>query len=262
MQILNVKVMRGPNYWSNFRKHLIVIKLDISGLEEYPTNKIEGFYERLSNLLPSLYQHRCSEGKEGGFFQRVKDGTWAGHVVEHVALEIQSLAGMDCGYGRTRSAGKKGIYYVVFAYEIEKAGLHAGNAAIRIVEKLISGQPVSIEQDLQVLRDIKKTHTLGPSTFAIVSEATRRGIPHKRINNGSLILFGQGVNQRKIRATASSMTSLIGAESACDKEETKKILSTAFIPIPHGAVAKNKEELISAIERTGFPLDIIQIKFL
>src|ERR1700712_3680077 len=115
MEIRDIKVMRGPNYWSTYRKQLIVMKLDLQDAEEYPTNLIDGFAERLEALIPSLYEHRCSEKKPGGFLERVRRGTWLGHVMEHVALEIQSLAGMRCGYGRTRSTGEKGVYHVVFA---------------------------------------------------------------------------------------------------------------------------------------------------
>src|SRR3954468_7772775 len=116
MKILDLKVMRGPNKWSNYRQKLIVMRLDLGELEFNPTHHIEGFAERIKKLLPSLYGHRCSEGNKGGFFQRVEQGTWMGHVVEHIALEMQTLAGMDCGYGRTRSTNREGVYNVVFAY--------------------------------------------------------------------------------------------------------------------------------------------------
>ena len=122
MKIIETKVMRGPNYWSIKRKKLIVMKLDLEELEEVPTNKIDGFGARLEALMPSLMQHRCSEGKEGGLFSRIKEGTWMGHVIEHIALELQTLAGMECGYGRTRGTGTKGIYNVVFNYMEEAVG--------------------------------------------------------------------------------------------------------------------------------------------
>ena len=120
MKILDIKVMKGPNYWSNKRHKLIVMRLDLQDLEEKPTNKIPGFGERLKKLFPSMYSHRCSEGVDGGFFQRVEEGTWMGHVIEHMALELQTLAGMDVGFGRTRETSAKGVYHVVFAYMEEK----------------------------------------------------------------------------------------------------------------------------------------------
>src|SRR3954468_1070685 len=144
MKILSLRVMRGPNYWSVYRKQLIVMKLDLEESEDYPTNKIDGFAERLEQLMPSLYEHRCSEKRPGGFFERVRRGTWLGHVIEHVALELQSLAGMPCGFGRTRSAQKKGVYHVVFAYQVENAGLYAARAAVRIAEALKDNQPYDI----------------------------------------------------------------------------------------------------------------------
>ena len=125
MKIIEIKVMRGPNFWSINRKKLIVMKLDIEELEELPSNKIDGFNDRIQKLIPSLISHRCSEGKEGGFYIRLKEGTWMGHVIEHIALELQSLAGMECGYGRTRSTGTVGVYHVVFSYMEEAVGVFA-----------------------------------------------------------------------------------------------------------------------------------------
>src|ERR1700748_2223027 len=123
IEILDIKVMKGPNYWSAKRHHLIVMLLDLKEMEERPTNTIDGFLERLKTMLPTMYSHRCSEGVEGGFFYRVERGTWMGHVIEHIALEIQSLAGMEVGFGRTRSSDKHGVYHVVFSYYEAKAGI-------------------------------------------------------------------------------------------------------------------------------------------
>src|SRR5580765_8158810 len=130
MKIEEIRVLRGPNYWSIRRPKLIQLKLDLEELEQRPTNKIEGFLDRLQTLLPSLYEHRCSEDGPGGFFSRVKDGTWMGHVIEHIALELQTLAGMDCGFGRTRGAGVDGVYFVVFDYMEEDAGVYTAKAAV------------------------------------------------------------------------------------------------------------------------------------
>src|SRR3989337_514173 len=122
MKILEIRVMRGPNLWSIRRHHLILMRLDLQEMENLPTNNIDGFTERLEKVFPEIYDHRCSIGRPGGFLQRVRKGTWMGHVVEHIALEIQTLAGMDCGFGRTRGTSQEGIYNVVFAYEEETAG--------------------------------------------------------------------------------------------------------------------------------------------
>src|SRR6185295_14813208 len=150
MKIVEIKVMRGPNYWSVRRPKLIQMKLDLEEMEQRPTNSIEGFRQRLELLLPTLYEHRCSEGEPGGFFSRVEEGTWMGHVIEHIALEIQTLAGMDTGFGRTRSAGEKeGVYYVVFSYMEEDAGVYAARAAVRIAQSLIDNTPYDLEEDIQ-----------------------------------------------------------------------------------------------------------------
>jgi cyanophycin synthetase len=235
---------------------LIVMKLDLQESEEYPTNKIDGFAERIEALMPSLYDHRCSEKKPGGFFERVRKGTWLGHVIEHVALELQSLAGMPCGFGRTRSTGKEGVYNVVFAYQVENAGLYAAKAAVRIVEALESDKYYDIKKDIAELIRINRNEGVGPSTQAILNAARRRKIPYRRLDNNSLIMLGQGVNQKLLQATTACTTSNIGVELASDKEETKKMLAQAFIPLPEGRPVTNLAELRDAISSIGFPLVI------
>lgn len=256
MKIISTKVMRGPNFWSNYRQNIIVMKLDLEELEKFPTNKIEGFSERIEKLIPSMYTHRCSEDHEGGFFSRIKDGTWIGHVVEHIALEIQTLAGMDCGYGRTRSDSKEGVYNVIFAYHIEKAGLYAAEAAVRIAQALTDNVPYDLNKDIEALSRIKSRYGFGPSTQAIVDEAKERGIPFKRLNNSSFVQLGQGINQKKIRATITSTTSHMGVEIACDKNETKRLLTSAYIPTPASELISGEEELENTIAEIGFPLVI------
>src|SRR5215203_3389558 len=169
MKIMEIKIMRGPNLWSGYRKQLIVMKLDIGESENFPTNKIDGFSEALERTLPTLKSHHCSVGTEGGFLQRVKQGTWLGHVVEHVALELQTLAGMECGFGRTRSTHVKGIYHVVFSYILENAGIYAAQAAVRLVDTLISDQRYNLEPDIRELQRIYHAEKLGPTTQSIVS---------------------------------------------------------------------------------------------
>src|SRR6185369_15209596 len=153
MEILEIKVLRGPNYWSIRRPKLIQMKLDLEEMEQKPTNQIPGFRERLEQLLPSLYEHRCSEGEPGGFFHRVDEGTWMGHVIEHIALEIQTLAGMDTGFGRTRGTGEReGVYYVIFDYIEEDAGIYAARAAVRIAQALVDNTEYNLEEDIQRMR--------------------------------------------------------------------------------------------------------------
>ncbi len=257
MRILEIKVLRGPNYWSVRRAKLIQMKLDLEEMEQLPTNKIPGFRERLEALIPTLYEHRCSEGNPGGFFSRVDEGTWMGHVIEHIALEIMTLAGMDCGFGRTRSTGERdGLYYVVFDYMEEDAGVYAAKAAFRIAEALVEGKAYNLEEDIQEMREIREDTRLGPSTGCIVEEAAKRGIPYIRLNKNSLVQLGYGVNQKRIRATIASTTGNIAVDIACDKEETKMLLEAAEIPVPRGTVIRTEAGLQEAVEKYGYPLVI------
>lgn len=256
MKILEIKVLRGPNYWSVRRNKLIQMKLDLEELEDQPTNKIAGFRQRLEKLFPSLYDHRCSEGEAGGFFKRVDEGTWMGHVIEHIALELQTISGMDTGFGRTRSTGEHGIYYVVFSYMEEDAGVYAARAGVRIAQALVDGADYSLEEDIQSLREIREDTRLGPSTGCIVDEAVKRGIPFIRLNKHSLVQLGYGIHQKRIRATIASTTGNIAVDIACDKEETKNLLEAAEIPVPRGTVIRSEEGLKDAVDKYGYPLVI------
>jgi len=254
MEILDIKVMKGPNYWSVKRHHLIVMLLDLGAMEQRPTNTIDGFAERLQALMPTLYSHRCSEGVEGGFFTRVREGTWMGHVVEHIALEIQTLAGMDVGFGRTRESDKPGVYHVVFSYYEAKAGIYAARASVAIAEALIAGSDYDLQKDIQKLRELREEERLGPSTGSIVAEAARRRIPWIRLNRHSLVQLGYGKNQKRIQATIASTTSSIAVELACDKEDTKNLLEAAEVPVPKGMIVYDEEDLERAVRRIGYPL--------
>ncbi len=258
MKILEIKVLKGPNYWSVRRTKLIQMKLDLEELEQRPTNTIPGFRERLEAMFPTMIEHRCSESVRGGFFKRVDEGTWMGHVIEHIALEIQTLAGMDTGFGRTRTPDgeKEGVYYVVFSYMEEDAGLYAARAAVRIAQALIDNTEYDLATDIQQMREIREDTRLGPSTGCIVEEAAKRGIPYIRLNKHSLVQLGYGVNQKRIRATIASTTSNIAVDIACDKEETKLLLEAAEIPVPRGTVIRTEAGLDEAIEKFGYPLVI------
>ncbi|MEN9549651.1 MAG: hypothetical protein RIR12_2242 [Bacteroidota bacterium] len=258
MKILELKVLKGPNYWSVRRTQLIQMKLDLQEVEQQPTHTIPGFGDRLQQLFPSMYSHRCSIGQPGGFFQRVAEGTWMGHVIEHIALELQTLAGMDTGFGRTRTPDgeKEGVYYVVFSYMEAEAGLYAAKAAVQIAAALIAGTPYDLASDIQALREIREDTRLGPSTGCIVEEAAKRGIPYIRLNKQSLVQLGYGVHQKRIRATIASTTSNIAVDIACNKEETKMLLEAAEIPVPRGTIVRSIEGLQEAIAKFGYPLVI------
>ncbi len=230
--------MRGPNYWSVRRHKLIVLVLDLEDMEERPSNLIDGFAARLEAMFPSMYEHRCSEGVPGGFFHRVEEGTWMGHIIEHIALEIQTLADMDTGFGRTRGYGEKGVYNVVFSYIEESVGRYAAKAAVSICEALIAGEEYDMEDDIQEMRELREGERLGPSTGSIVEEAASRGIPWFRLNKYSLCQLGYGANQKRIQATVTSETSSIGVELACDKEDTKYLLEKAEVEVPRGDIIR------------------------
>ncbi len=256
MKIRDINAMRGPNYWSVRRHKLIVMVLDLEKMEEYPSNKVDGFPERLKAMFPSMYSHRCSEGCEGGFFMRVDEGTWMGHVIEHIALEIQTLAGMDTGFGRTRGYGEEGVYNVVFSYMEESVGRFAAKSAVRICEALISGETYDLTEDIQEMRELRENSRLGPSTGSIVEEAEARGIPWIRLNKYSLCQLGYGANQKRIQATVTSETSSIGVELACDKEDTKYLLEQAEVDVPKGDIIRRERSLKEACDYVGFPLVI------
>ncbi len=254
MKIIELKTLRGPNYWSNYRKKLIVMKLDIGVLEELPTNKINGFSERLQNMFPSMQKHRCSKNYAGGFFERVNEGTWIGHVIEHIALEIQTLAGMECGFGRTRSTRTKGIYNVVFSYTEETVGLYAAKASVKIAEALINATDYDLEADIKAMREMRERERFGPSTGSIVDEAVARDIPYIRLNDQSLVQLGYGKNQVRFRATMTDRTSSIAVDLASNKDETKKLLQEAAIPVAKGVCISYESELETAVSKVGFPL--------
>ncbi len=256
MKIIEIRVLRGPNYWSTYRKQLIQMKLDLGVYEEKPTNKLNGFAKRLQSLLPSLYEHECSEKKPGGFLERVKEGTWLGHVIEHVALELQTLAGMECGYGRTRSVGPKGIYHVVFAYDVEKAGVYAANAAVNLVKALADEQPYDSTKDIKELMAINRRYGLGPSTRAILKAAHNKNIPYRRLDDNSLVMLGYGKLQKMIRSSLANTTSAMGVEFAHDKDDTKQLLAKESIPVPRGVTFSQLDSLDEIIEEVGWPMVI------
>ena len=254
MKILKKQVLRGPNVWSNYRNKLIQVRLDLEEMEQLPTDKIPGFPQALQQLLPGMVEHECSEGVHGGFFIRLERGTWMGHVIEHVALEIQSLAGMETGYGRTRGTDIKGIYNMVFAYEIEEAGLYAADAAFAIVDALSKGETFHLEPIITELIRLRQRYGLGPSTKSIIAAAEKQNIPWKRLGTRSKIQLGYGKNQQRFQATMTANTSSAAVTIAGDKQATKELLAAAAIPVAKGAVCNTLEELLEIIEAIGFPI--------
>jgi len=261
MNILEIRTLRGPNYWSGYWTKLIVMRLDIGEYENLPTDKIDGFYERMNEVMPGLYSHGCSYKEDGGFLRRVKEGTWAGHAIEHFALELQTLAGMDTGFGRTRETSEKGIYNVVFSYVEEEVGRYAGRSAIRLWQDLAEGKSLDeiktfIADEIQRMREIREDVRFGPSTASLVDEAVNRDIPYIRLNDQSLVQLGYGVNQKRIQATTTVNTNMISVDIASNKDATKKLLGDMGVPVPDGKRIRDIDDLPAAIERIGYPVVI------
>ena len=256
MKIEKIQALRGLNIWSVQRKKLIQMRLDLEDMEEKPTNKISGFRERIEAMFPTMIEHRCSEGVRGGFFSRIDRGTWMGHVIEHIALEIQTLAGMETGFGRTRETKTPGVYNVVFSYVEESVGMYAAEASVRIAEALIAGTDYDVQADIQKMREIRERVRLGPSTGSIVDEAVARDIPWIRLGTNSLVQLGYGVNQMRFQATITCKTSNIAVDIACNKEETKRMLDMASIPVASGGICVDEEDLEMVIKKIGFPIVI------
>ncbi|HVL52888.1 MAG TPA: acetate--CoA ligase family protein, partial [Vitreimonas sp.] len=235
------------------------LRVDLGALEHLPTNLIAGFGDRLLATLPGLAHHTCSTGRPGGFAGRIVEGTWMGHVVEHVALELQRAVGGRSTRGKTRAAGPEGIYDVIFAFEDEAVGRAAAAAAVDLVNGLIEGQSAATEaaeRTVASLRALAERGRLGLSTQAIIDVANRRHIPWTRLNEGNLIQLGWGVHTRRIRATVTSKTTLIGAEMARDKDEAAAALERAGLPTPRWRLAASASEAVAHGEALGYPVVI------
>lgn len=254
MKIIEHRALRGPNRYSRYPT--IFMLLDIGEFEEEPSDSIDGFTDRLIALVPSLQGHGCSIGGPGGFIQRLRRGTWAGHIVEHIALELQCLAGMDVGFGKTYDTSEHGIYKVVYRYRVESAGLLAGREAVALVEATARNRPFDIDAVITQLKELRENDLLGPSTSSIVEEAKQRGIPALRLNTGSLVQLGYGSKQRRIQATMTDRTSALGVEIADEKFRTKEILGRAGIPVPEGAIAETLDDAIRVAEGIGYPVAV------
>jgi cyanophycin synthetase len=232
------------------------MRLDLEDFAERPTNTLAGFTDLVMTLLPSMYEHRCGVGRVGGFESRMREGTYLGHVIEHVAIELQCLAGMEVGFGKTRGTSAPGVYHVVYRYRDERAGIEAGRQAFGLVEAATQGKSLDIELVLQRLREIREESMLGASTASIVEEAVARDIPFIRLNEASLVQLGWGGQQRRIQATLSGQTSALGVEIADDKSLTKSLLRRAGVPVPEGSVVDSPQEAAAAAKELGFPVTV------
>jgi len=255
LRILETRVLRGPNYWA--REPVIRMVVDLGVLEEFPSNAIPGFVEALVELLPSLEDHACSLGRRGGFISRLREGTWAGHVAEHIALELQNLAGTDVRHGKTRGTGEYGRYNVIYEFREEQVGIEAGRMAVGLVNHLVAPNDPAVAFDLgtelEKLIRLAERLAFGPSTQALIDEAASRDIPYIRLDRFSLVQLGQGVHQQRIRATMTSRTSGIAVDIAGDKKLTNRLLDSAGLPVPRSEVVTTDDEAVAAARRLGFP---------
>jgi cyanophycin synthetase len=268
MSVLETGVYRGPHYYSH--TPFVRIMLDLGHLEEWPTSKLQGFTERLLNALPGLHRHGCSYKERGGFVRRLNDGTWLGHVVEHVALELQTLSGHRATRGKTRGVkGRPATYNVMYAYRDEQVALAAGRTALELVNSLLPEDlagvrgldrifafitPFAFHERMAELKELVSRRSLGPTTQSLVDEATRRGIPVIRLNDGSLIQLGTGRHQERIRASITGRTSLVAVEAAGDKDLTKQLLASSGLPVPRGVVVRTVEQAVQAAKSLPYPL--------
>jgi cyanophycin synthetase len=252
IQVLERLALMGPNIYSH--RPCIKWKIDLGEYEDKPTNMLPGFAEGLKAALPSLIEHRCSEGERGGFFSRVDEGTWLGHVMEHVALQLQSLVGIDVGFGRTRSANRRGVYNVVYACDERETGLFAGEIALEFIQALAQQQPYPLAEKISRLRDTHDRRALGPSTASIVAAAQKRGIPYMRLDDLNLVQFGYGARQKKIQATIASTTSYLGVGAAGDKDLTKTLLGFHGVPVPKGGTTRSLEGALELAGEVGWPV--------
>ena len=244
--------LRGPNVWTY--RPVIEAVVDIGELADFPSNTLPGFYQRLTGWLPGLIEHRCSVGRRGGFLMRLRDGTWPGHILEHVALELQTQAGMKTGFGKARMTHERGVYKVVIRTRDEAVGRAALESARDLVMAAINDTPYDIGATIAKLTDMVDRRCLGPSTACIVDAATERGIPHIRLNDGNLVQLGQGAAQRRIWTAETDRTSAIAEGISRDKDLTKQLLAAAGVPVPEGRTVESAEAAWDAAEDIGLPV--------
>jgi cyanophycin synthetase len=253
LHIVQTQVFRGPNYFSYDPAIRLVV--DLGSLERWPSNTIPGFTDDLLELLPGVGEHSCSRGHAGGFRERLEEGTWAGHVAEHIAIELQRESGAQVYRGKTRGTGTPGQYNVTYGYWEEQVGLAAGRLGVRLVNHLVKPEKgFDFHEELERLILLAERRAFGPSTQAILDEAASRDVPFIRLNDQSLVQLGQGRYQQRIRATMTSLTSALAVDIAGDKQLTRQLLASAGLPVPPGQIVRTADEAVEAAARIGFPV--------
>ncbi|MDF1505489.1 cyanophycin synthetase [Roseisolibacter sp. H3M3-2] len=257
LQASAIRALRGPNYWR--LAPVIACDVRLGALEQVTSADVPGFTEALVTAMPTLHEHPCSRGATGGFVERLREGTHLPHVLEHLALELQALAGSDVRFGRVVPSGDEGVWWVIVAYEHEEVGLQAMRDAVRVVRAALAGTPADalaadVRETVGRLHARAERVRLGPSTSAVVEEARRRGIPVRRLNSGSLVQLGLGRHLRRIQATMTDLTSAIAVELAQDKDDTKRVLGNIGLPVPQGGVARDEDEAVEIAASVGYPV--------
>ncbi len=252
IRILEIRTLRGPNRWTY--PQVIEALVDIGALEDYPSNTLPGFVDRLVAWVPNLIEHRCSYGERGGFVRRLHEGTWPCHIMEHVTLELQNMAGMPGGFGKARETETRGVYKVIVsAYEEEIA-----KAALREARELllaaIEDRPYDMAATMKRLRRMVDRRWLGPSTACIVQAAEERRIPITRLNEGNLVQLGHGAAQRRIWTAETDRTSAIAEGISKDKDLTKQLCSAVGVPVPEGELVRDAAHAREVAESLGYPV--------
>jgi len=252
IKFLRINYLAGPNIWTY--RPVIEAWLDIGELEDYPSNLLPGFTTRLTTWLPGLIEHHCGVGYHGGFIERLNEGTWAGHILEHVVLEVQSLAGMKTGFGKTRSTGEHGVYKMAFRTRDNVVGRAALDVSHRLLMAAINDEPFDLPAAIARLTDMVDRLCLGPSTAHIVDAATDRRIPSIRLTDGNLVQLGYGAAQRRIWTAETDRTSAIAEGIASDKDMTKNLLASCGVPVPEGAIARSADAAWEEAADIGLPV--------
>jgi cyanophycin synthetase len=254
LEVTRIRALRGPNYWR--LAPVIACDVRLGALESVTSDQIPRLNQRLVEAIPSLQLHKCTRGKPGGFVERLEEGTHIPHILEHLALELQSLIGNEVSFGRVVPSGDEGVWWLIVEFQEEQVGIRAMKDAVRIIRSCIADEDFDIDEIIDELLSLYESSRLGPSTGAIVEEARRRGIPVRRLNNYSLVQLGLGRNLHRIQATLTDRTSAIGVEIAQDKDDTKRVLENIGLPVPKGDVVRTLDGALEAADEIGYPVII------
>ncbi len=252
IEVLKIKYIRGPNMWTWVP--VIEAWVDIGDLENFPSDKIPGFYERLISTMPSLIEHRCSYEVRGGFLKRVEEGTWPGHILEHLTLELLGLAGLEVGFGRARETSVTGVYKIIIEAPQEDVVYRAILEAKELLLALIQDRGFDLEKSLVYLKDLVEDLCLGPSTGCIVAAAKENRIPSIRLTKGNLVQLGYGAKQRRIWTAETDQTSAIAESISRDKDLTKNLLTSLGVPVPMGQIVASSESAWEVAQDLGLPV--------